>query len=108
MPGNQEGGDPMPKKKTSAEIQAEREKLEQELAVKTQRLKELKRRGAELERKERTHRLCTHGAMLEQYLDPASFTDAQIESILQVLFRRAETAALLESAKRQTAARDEA
>ena len=98
----------MAKKETAAELRAEQEKLEQELALKTQRLKELKQRGAELERKERTHRLCTHGAMLEQYLDPASFTDAQVESILQVLFRRAETAALLESAKRQTAARDEA
>lgn len=37
-----------------------------------------------LTRKERTHRLCTRGAMLEKYL--GEFTDEQVETILKIAF----------------------
>ena len=37
-----------------------------------------------LTRKERTHRLCTRGAMLEKYL--SEFTDEQVETILKIAF----------------------
>lgn len=47
MPGNRKGGDSMARKKTLKELQAEREK-------------------AELPHSQRTHCLCTHGAMLGQ------------------------------------------
>ena len=40
-----------------------------------------------LTRKERTHRLCTRGAMLEKYLGcPEILTDEQVETILKVAF----------------------
>lgn len=37
-----------------------------------------------LTRKERTHRLCTRGAMLEKYL--GEFTDEQVNTILKIAF----------------------
>lgn len=40
-----------------------------------------------LTRKERTHRLCTRGAMLEKFLScPNELTDEQIETILKIAF----------------------
>ena len=40
-----------------------------------------------LNRKERTHRLCTRGAMLERYLpQPEILTDEQVNFILKTLF----------------------
>ena len=45
-----------------------------------------------LTRKERTHRLCTRGAMLESHLPhPESVTDEQVSSFLKVLFHRGST-----------------
>lgn len=42
-----------------------------------------------LNRRERTHRLCTRGAMLESYLpQPENVTDEQIDVILKTLFHR--------------------
>ena len=91
----------MARKKMIEELRSEQEKLEQELKVKTQNLKALRQQEAELARKERTHRLCTHGAMMEQYLSPEEFTDEQIERILRAIFRRSDTIEMLESVKRQ-------
>ncbi|MBD5493296.1 MAG: DUF3847 domain-containing protein [Lachnospiraceae bacterium] len=42
-----------------------------------------------LNRRERTHRLCTSGAMLESYLPhPENVTDEQVNVILKTLFHR--------------------
>lgn len=42
-----------------------------------------------LNRRERTHRLCTRGAMLESYLPhPENVTDEQVNVILKTLFHR--------------------
>ena len=76
----------MARKRTIEELQSEQEKLEQELKAKQQNLKALRRQEAELTRKERTHRLCTHGAMLEQYFAPERFTDEQVSEMLKVIF----------------------
>ncbi len=49
-----------------------------------------------LNRKERTHRLCTRGAMLESHLPhPESVTDGQVSAILKVLFHRGDTQRLV-------------
>lgn len=77
----------MAKKKTLEELQAEQAKAERELKIAKQNIQILQRQAAELTRRERTHRLCTHGAMLEQYLKPEVFTDEQIEEILNTIFR---------------------
>lgn len=50
----------------------------------------------QLTRKERTHRLCTRGAMLESHLPhPESVTDEQVSTILKVLFHRGDTKRLV-------------
>ncbi len=89
----------MPKKKTIEELQAEQEKLEQELQIKAQKLKALKQVTQEQIRKERTHRLCTHGAMLEQYLPPEEYKDEQVETILKTLFQNPQVKQMLQTAK---------
>ena len=91
----------MARKKTLEELRIEQTKLEELLKVKTQSLKALRQQEAELSRRERTHRLCTHGAMLEQYLRPEDFNDDQIAFILKTLFGWEETKVLLENARRQ-------
>ncbi|WP_289702292.1 DUF3847 domain-containing protein, partial [Parabacteroides goldsteinii] len=49
-----------------------------------------------LTRKERTHRLCTRGAMLESHLPhPESVTDEQVSTILKILFHRSDTKRLV-------------
>ena len=77
----------MARKKTLDEIRTQREKAEEKLKVEAQNLKILKQKEAELSRKERTHRLCTHGAMIEQYLDPEKYTDEEFALILKNVFR---------------------
>lgn len=93
----------MARKKTIEELRMEREKAEQDLKIRQQNLKKLKQKEAELTRRERTHRLCTHGAMLEKYLDPEEFTSEQIDYFLNVLFRKQETQDLLDYARRKFA-----
>ena len=72
------------------------EKLNQELEKTEAKLRQARHQERILEyqlkkltRKERTHRLCTRGAMLESYLPhPENVTDEQIDVILKTLFHR--------------------
>lgn len=80
------------------------EKLNQEIAKTEAKLrraehkeKMLEHQIKTLDRKERTHRLCTRGAMLESHLlHPESMTDEQVSTILKVLFHRSNTKSLVE------------
>lgn len=92
----------MTRTKTVEELQAEQERIENELKVKTQKLKALKQQKKELARKERTHRLCTHGAMLEQYLPPEEYTDEQIDRFLRTLFQIPEVMQILHRVKAES------
>ncbi len=57
----------------------------------------LKRQANMLTRKERTHRLCTRGAMLESYLPhPETVTDEQVSTILKILFHKNDSRQLME------------
>ena len=87
LPGQQKGGDTVAMKKTLQELQDEQEKAERELKIANQNLRILKSDGKKLTRKDRTHRLCNHGGLLEKYLPPDRFTDEQMEEILTTLFR---------------------
>ena len=98
----------MARKKTLDELRIEREKAEQDLKLRQENLKKLKQKEAELTRAARTHRLCTHGAMLEQYISPDEFTDEQIDRILRAVFRRSETIEMLENVKQQNETQGEA
>ena len=98
----------MARKKTIDELRIEREKAEQDLKLRPENRKKLKAREAELTRAARTHRLCTHGAMLEQYLSPDEFTDEQYDRILKALFRRSDNLEMIQSVKRQAESQREA
>ena len=52
------------------------------------KIKYLESQEKQLTRKERTHRLCTRGAMLEKFLGcPNELTDEQVEEILKIAFQ---------------------
>ena len=56
-----------------------------------------------LNRKERTHRLCTRGAMLESYFPyPEAVTDEQVSTILKLLFHRGSTRQIMERVLAET------
>jgi len=70
------------------------EKINQDIAKTESRLRRaeqeekiLQNRLKTLNRKKRTHRLCTRGAMLESYLpQPEILTDEQVNMVLKILF----------------------
>ncbi len=50
-----------------------------------------------LNRKERTHRLCTRGAMLERYIpNPDTITNEQVDMILNNLFHQTNAKQIIE------------
>ncbi len=79
------------------------EKLNQEIEKTEARLRRAQHKEKMLEhqiktlnRKERTHRLCTRGAMLESHLPhPESVTDEQVSAILKALFHQGDTKRLV-------------
>ena len=55
-----------------------------------------KYRPNETTRKERTHRLCTRGGMLESFLqEPERLTDDDVMLLLKLIFHRQDTQELL-------------
>lgn len=78
-------------------LNEEIEKTEAKLRKVQQRGKMLKRQADMLTRKERTHRLCSRGAMLESYLPhPETVTDEQVSAILKILFHKSDNRQLME------------
>ena len=53
---------------------------------------DIKQLGKQLTRKERTHRLCTRGGMLESFLqEPERLTDDDVMLLLKLIFHRQDT-----------------
>ncbi len=78
-------------------LNQEIEKTEAKLRRAQHQEKILEHQMKRLTWKERTHRLCTRGAMLESYLPhPEAVTDGQVSDILKVLFHRSGTKQLME------------
>ena len=78
-------------------LNQEIEKTEKKLRWAEQEEKRLIHQAKTLTRKERTHRLCTRRAMLENHLPhPEAVTDEQVSTILKVMFHRSDTKCLLE------------
>ena len=70
-------------------LNRELEKTETKLRRAQHQEKILEHQIKKLNRRERTHRLCSRGAMLESYLPhPENVTDEQINVILKTLFHR--------------------
>jgi len=78
------GGDDMACKKATGELHIECGTAERDLNPRQESLKNLKVTDAELTHNARAHRLCNHGAMLEQYLSPDEFSDEQRDRIMTV------------------------
>ena len=77
-------------------LNQEIEKAEAKLRRAQHQEKILEHQIKKLTRKERAHRLCTRGAMLESHLpQPESVTDGQVSTILKVLFHRGDTKRLV-------------
>jgi len=77
----------MKQEKKLKKINQDIEKAENRLRRAEQEEKILQNRLKTLNRKERTHRLCTRGAMLESYLpQPEILTDEQVNMVLKILF----------------------
>ena len=87
----------MPDTSKLEKLNRELEKSEKKLRKAINDEKALQHQLKQLTRKERTHRLCTRGAMLESHLPhPESVTDGQVSTILKVLFCRSDTKRLVE------------
>ena len=64
------------------------EAAQKELKKEKQKVKIIQNRIKDLKRRERTHRLCTHGALLERFFPPEEFTDEMILFLLNGSFNR--------------------
>ncbi len=64
------------------------EVAQKELKKEKQKVKIIQNRIKDLKRRERTHRLCTHGALLEKFFPPEEFTDEMILFLLNGSFNR--------------------
>ena len=85
------------KEKSLQELTKEEEKIQRKLKTAKQNLRILQSREKEQKRKDRVHRICNHGGLLEYYLPPDQFTDQQIATILKILFHRPETKEIMDS-----------
>ena len=88
----------MPRKKTREELVSNLTKTKRNAKRSNQEVKILEKMLSEQIRKERTHRLCNHGADLEVYLKPEVFTDEEIRSILKEIFALPSVKELVEKA----------
>ena len=95
------------KKKSLAELKAEEERVKKELKIQKQNIRILEAEQKELTRRKRVNRLCTHGAMLEQYLKPEVFSDEQIEVILKTIFRWNDVAVFVNDMAKQAKSSEE-
>ena len=83
-------------------LRKEQSSLQAKLRAATHKQKYLESAEKKLTWKERTHRLCTRGGMLEKFLiEPGVLTDDQVMEILKSAFRRDEVTALIHSFLRE-------
>ena len=81
---------------TAGLINRELEKSEKKLRKAINDEKALQHQLKQLTRKERTHRLCTRGGMLESFLqEPERLTDDDVMLLLKLIFHRQDTQELL-------------
>lgn len=86
----------MSKQKQIEALEKEKSDFQAKLRAATHRQKYLEAAEKKLTWKERTHRLCTRGGMLEKFLiNPGVLSDDQVMEILKSAFRRDEVTALI-------------
>ena len=86
----------MPDTSKLEKLNRELEKSEKKLRKAINDEKALQHQLKQLTRKERTHRLCTRGGMLESFLqEPERLTDDDVKVLLKIIFHRQDTQELL-------------
>ena len=86
----------MPDSSKLEKLNRELEKSEKKLRKAINDEKALQHQLKQLTRKERTHRLCTRGGMLESFLqEPERLTDDDVMLLLKLIFHRQDTQGLL-------------
>ena len=86
----------MPETSKLEKLNWELEKSEKKLRKAINDEKVLQYQLKQLTRKERTHRLCTRGGMLESFLqEPERLTDDDVMVLLKLIFHRQDTQELL-------------
>ena len=92
----------MSKQKQIEALEKEKSDVQAKLRAATHRQKYLEAAEKKLTWKERTHRLCTRGGMLEKFLiNPGAISDDQVMEILKSAFRKDEVTALMHSFLRE-------
>ena len=87
---------PLPDSSKLEKLNRELEKSEKKLRKAINDEKALQHQLKQLTRKERTHRLCTRGGMLESFLqEPERLTDDDVMLLLKLIFHRQDTQELL-------------
>ena len=77
----------MTKQKSAEDIQEQIRLSEEKIRKLNQEKKILTRKHSEQLRRERTHRLCTFGGMLEGFLkEPEAFTENEVYALLKLAF----------------------
>ena len=86
----------MPDTSKLEKLNRELEKSEKKLRKAINDEKALQHQLKQLTRKERTHRICTRGGMLESFLqEPERLTDDDVMLLLTLIFHRQDTQELL-------------
>ena len=92
----------MSNRKQIEALEKEKSDVQAKLRAATHRQKYLESAEKKLTWKERTHRLCTRGGMLEKFLiNPGAISDDQVMEILKSAFRKDEVTALMHSFLRE-------
>ena len=98
----------MTKQKSAEDIQEQIRLSEEKIRKLRQDQKILARKHAEQLRKERTHRLCTIGGMLEGFLKvPESFTEDEVYELLKLAFNQPPVDSVVRNHIRQKSAWEE-
>ena len=95
----------MTKQKTADDIQEQIRLSEEKIRKLKQDQKILTRKHAEQLRKERTHRLCTIGGMLEGFLKkPEAFSNDEVYELLKLAFNQPSVASAVRNHLQQKSA----
>ena len=98
----------MTKKKNSQSISEELSRTEEKIKYLQQQKKILSRQQTEQRRKERTHRLCTFGGMIEGFLkEPDIFSEDEVYDLLKLAFAQPNVDAVLRNLLRQKTKQEE-
>jgi uncharacterized protein with LGFP repeats len=86
----------MKKKKELIELRDEVDKAQQKKKYYENEIKIKEHQMKQLTRAERTHRLCSHGGMLEKFIErPDILSDEQIMNLLTFIFHKDDVQAML-------------